>query len=324
VPILITGASGFVGQHLITALRHAQPDATLIGTMHRSTVSSDDDYIRYIRIDLCDADRVKSLLSEIRPSVIYHLAGQSSPAYSFEAPWDTLETNIRSQFNILQGCHELGLTPRILVITSAEIYGAVKPDELPITEDTPLRPASPYSLSKITQDMMGWQYYLCYQLPVIRARAFNHPGPGQSERFVITAFAMQVARIEAGLQEPVIHVGNLSALRDFTDVRDMVRAYQLLIEHGQPGEAYNIASNQAISIAEVLQDLLSYSTVAIRTELDTTRLRPADIPCIQGSYEKLNAATGWTPQIPFAHSLRAILEDCRERVQNDNRRAENT
>jgi GDP-4-dehydro-6-deoxy-D-mannose reductase len=322
VPILITGASGFVGQHLMTFLRQAQPDAALIGTMHQSTVSTDDDHIRYVRIDLCDAMLVKSLLDKTRPSVIYHLAGQSSPAYSFQAPWETLETNIRSQFNILQGCYELGIRPRILVVTSAEIYGTVQPEELPITEDTPLRPASPYSLSKITQDMMGWQYYLCHDLPVIRARAFNHPGPGQSERFVITAFAMQVARIEAGLQEPVIHVGNLTPQRDFTDVRDMVRAYQLLIERGQPGEAYNIASNQAISIANVLEGLLSYSKVAIRTELDTTRLRPADIPCIQGSYEKLNAATGWTPQIPFAHSLRAILEDCRQRVQNENRRSE--
>lgn len=316
MPILITGASGFVGQHLVTSLRQTQPDASLIGTMHQSTVSSQDDHVRYERIDLCETERVKSLLDETRPSVIYHLAGQSSPAYSFQAPWETLETNIRSQFNILQGCHELGLKPRILVVTSAEIYGTVQPEELPITEDTPLRPASPYSLSKITQDMMGWQYYLCHQLPVIRARAFNHPGPGQSDRFVITAFAMQIAKIEAGLQEPVIHVGNLSAQRDFTDVRDVVRAYQLLIEHGQPGEAYNIASNQAISIADVLQGLLSQSTVAIRTELDITRLRPADIPCIQGSYEKLNAATGWIPQIPFAQSLRAILEDCRQRVQN--------
>jgi GDP-4-dehydro-6-deoxy-D-mannose reductase len=323
VPILITGASGFVGQHLITSLRQSQPDEALIGTMNRSTVTSNDDHLRYVRIDLCDTALVKALLDEIRPSVIYHLAGQSSPAYSFEAPWETLETNIRSQFNILQGCHELGLTPRILVVTSAEIYGTVQPEELPITEDAPLRPASPYSLSKITQDMMGWQYYLCHQLPVIRARAFNHPGPGQSERFVITAFAMQVARIEAGLQEPIIQVGNLSAQRDFTDVRDVVRAYQLLIERGQAGEAYNIASNQAISIAEVLAALLSYSRVAIRTELDVSRLRPADIPCIQGSYAKLNAATGWTPQIPFTQSLQAILEDCRQRVQNDIRRSEN-
>jgi len=322
VPILITGSSGFVGQHLIAALRHSQPHDTLIGTMHQSTVTSTDEHIRYVRIDLCETDAVKALLDAIHPTVIYHLAGQSSPAYSFEAPWETLETNIHSQFNILQGCYELGLAPRILVVTSAEIYGMVQPHELPITEDTPLRPASPYSLSKITQDMMGWQYYLCHQLPIIRARAFNHPGPGQSERFVITAFAMQIARIEAGLQEPVIRVGNLTAQRDFTDVRDVVRAYRLLIERGQVGDAYNIASNQAFSIAEVLERLLSYATTAIRTEVDPLRLRPTDIPCIQGSYEKLNAVTGWEPQIPFADTLRAILEDCRQRVQHDIRRSE--
>jgi len=323
VPILITGASGFVGQHLIRALRQAQPDELLIGTMHHSLVTSSDDQVRYVQINLLDSDPVKLLLNETRPTVIYHLAGQSSPAYSFQAPWETVETNIRAQFNILQGCYQLGLAPRTFVITSAEIYGTVQPHELPLTEETPLRPASPYSLSKITQDMMGWQYYLCHQLPVIRARAFNHAGSGQSERFVITTFAMQIARIEAGLQPPIIRVGNLSAQRDFTDVRDMVRAYQLLIERGQAGEAYNIASNHAVSIADVLKGLLAESTVAIETEVDSTRLRPADIPCIQGSYEKLKAATGWTPQIPFDQTLRAILEDCRERVQLHIRRSEN-
>lgn len=323
MPVLITGASGFVGQHLIAALRQTQPDDALIGTMHHSTVTSHDEQVRYVRIDLRETAAVKNLLNEIQPTAIYHLAGQSSPAYSFEAPWQTLETNIHSQFNILQGCYELGLAPRILVVTSAEIYGAVQPHELPITEQTPMRPASPYSLSKITQDMMAWQYFLCQKMPVIRARAFNHSGPGQSDRFVVTAFALQIARIEAGLQAPVIQVGNLTAQRDFTDVRDMVRAYSLLMAHGEAGEAYNIASNKATSIAEMLEGLLAHSTVAIRTEVDPSRLRPSDIPCIQGSYEKLSAATGWTPQIPFAQTLHAILEDCRERVRQDIRRSQN-
>ncbi|MBI5666555.1 MAG: GDP-mannose 4,6-dehydratase [Chloroflexi bacterium] len=310
--ILITGVGGFVGGHLSHQLHAALPDADLHGTtLPGSRVASG---VTSHEIDLKDERAVHDLLAVVRPDHIYHLAAQASPRRSFTIPWDTLENNIRSQLNLFLACLSLNLRPRILVISSAEIYGAVRPEQQPLDEDTPLRPNNPYAVSKVAQDMLGLQYYLSHRLPVIRVRPFNHFGPGQSEGFVAPDFAMQIARIEAGLQEPVIHVGNLSAERDFTDVRDVVRAYTLLLERGVPGEVYNVASGSAISIQTLLATLLQYSRAAIEIQPDAARLMPVDTPVIRGDAARLHQATGWQPTISFEQSLRDLLDDCRQRV----------
>lgn len=317
--ILITGAGGFVGQHLATWLARAYPDAELHGTTFTGE-SINHERLMTHTIDLCDTDAVLALLDTIQPAQIYHLAAQSFVPRSFEAPWETLQNNILSQLNIITACLTLGIKPKILVTGSAEVYGIVRPDEVPLKETAELRPTSPYGVSKIAQDMLAKQYHTSHQVPLIRIRAFNHFGVGQNERFVAPAFAMQIAKIEAGLQEPVMYVGNLTAKRDFTDVRDIVRAYQLLAEHGEAGEAYNVASNTSHSAQELLDILVSLSEVTIRVETDPARMRPAELPILQGNYDRLHQATGWHPEFTFAQSLADILADCRQRVANNARR----
>ena len=313
--ILITGISGFAGQHLATHLLDVQPEASIQGTVFRAASSAVPDGVIAHQLDLCEELSVLELIHTIRPDVIYHLAGQASASRSFENPRQTLKTNIFAGFNLIEACLETGIRPRIISVSSAEVYGAVREDQLPITEDLPMQPSSPYSLSKATQDLMGLQYFKSHQVPIIRARAFNHIGPGQRERFVAPAFALQIARIEAKLQEPVIRVGNLNAERDFTDVRDIVRAYHLLAENGQPGEAYNIASNRVFTIQALLDTLLSLTTTEIDVQVDPERLRPADVPVIRGDYSRLRRISGWEPSIDFKQTLQDILDDCRGRVQ---------
>lgn len=309
--VLITGAKGFVGGYLARYLRERLPDAELYGTT-RSGAPQDPAGVQYTTIDLRDPSATEALIAEVRPDAIYHLAGQAFVPRSFEDPWDTLETNVRAQLNVFLACIAQRIAPRILITGSAEVYGVV--DRVPIDEDCPLRPVNPYSVSKVAQDMLALQYHASHQLPIVRVRAFNHFGPGQSERFVAPAFAMQIARIEAGLQAPVLQVGDLSDRRDFTDVRDIVRAYHLVLEHGTPGAVYNVASGQARSIRSLLDTLLSDTTARISVEVDPARLRPSRLPVLQGDITRLQAATGWQPQYSFEQTLRDILDDCRQRV----------
>ncbi len=307
--VLITGATGFVGRHLIDHLLAALPDAEIHGT---TLLAADTLPVALHAVDLKNPAAVHQLIDQLRPQTIYHLAAQSSPRQSFADPWATLENNIRAQLNIFQACVELGLTPRILAVSSAEIY---QTQDEPITEDTPFNPASPYAVSKIAQDMLALQYYQTQNLPIMRVRPFNHIGPGQSEGFVAPNFAMQIARIEAGKQAPVLEVGNLAAQRDFTDVRDVVRAYHLVIERGQPGDVYNVASGAAYSIQHLLDTLLSFSEAAIEVRVDQARFLPVDVPIKKGDASRLRRVTGWQPAISFEQSLRDILDECRQRVQ---------
>jgi GDP-4-dehydro-6-deoxy-D-mannose reductase len=225
-----------------------------------------------------------------------------------------LENNIRGQLNLLEACVKLSLSPRFIVIGSSEEYGRARAEELPLREDHPLRPENPYSVSKVAQDVMGYQYFISYGIPVIRMRPFNHVGPAQSARFVLPAFAQQVAKIEAGLQEPVMRVGNLEPARDFTDVRDVVRAYHLALQDAVPGEVYNLASGQPRTIRSLVDALLALVPVSVRVEVDPDRYRPADVPVIYGSAEKFRQATGWTPQIPFEQTVRDVLDAWRQKV----------
>jgi GDP-4-dehydro-6-deoxy-D-mannose reductase len=256
------------------------------------------------------------VIEHVRPDRIYHLAGQAFVGDSWASPWETLETNLRSQVNVFEAVMAVRASPpRLLVVGSAEEYGRIAPEALPVNEMCPLRPDSPYSVSKVGQDFLGLQYFLSYALPVIRVRPFNHIGPRQNPKFVAPAFASQVAAIEAGRQAPVMPVGNLTARRDFTDVRDMVRAYVLALEQGEAGEVYNLGSGRSRSVQEVLDTLLHLAEVNIAVELDTGRLRPVDVPEMVCDATKFRTRTGWEPHVPFEQSLRDVLDYERTQVQ---------
>jgi GDP-4-dehydro-6-deoxy-D-mannose reductase len=317
---LITGADGFAGGHLVKTLQAADPSLELHGTVRFDVA----DYphlqasLRSVtQVDLRDLSAVEALVADVKPDYIFHLAAQAFVPRSFEDPWETLENNIRSQLNVFLAVLNHELKPRILIVSSAEVYGIVEAEKMPITEGFPLAPVNPYSVSKVTQDMLGLQYHLSHELPVIRVRPFNHIGPGQHPNFVAPAFATQIARIELGAQEPVLRVGALSAKRDFTDVRDVTAAYYAAITKGKPGAVYNVSSGRAYSIQYLLDTLLSYSTVSVQVVVDPDRLRVVDRPLVYGSAALLQADTGWQPSITFEESLRDVLDEARERVRQE-------
>lgn len=312
--ILITGVGGFVGRHLAQHLSDTLPGVELHGAMIGPLpVPAVPDVACHV-VDLRDPDAISALVTSIRPDRIFHLAAQAAVRQSFDTPWDTLENNIRAQLNLILACLKCETAPRMLIISSGEVYGTDQPADVPTPENAPMRPSSPYSVSKVTQDMLGLQYFLSHNLPIMRARPFNHFGPGQNLGFVAPDFATQIARIEAGLQEPVMRVGSLRDERDFTDVRDIVRAYHLIVEQGEPGAAYNVASGAAHSIQEILDTLVGLSHASIAVRADPARFLPADVPIRLGSAERLRAATGWQPLIPFEQTLRDLLDGCRRQI----------
>jgi GDP-4-dehydro-6-deoxy-D-mannose reductase len=248
------------------------------------------------------------------PEKIFHLAAQSFVGTSFHAPQETLTTNIIGQLNILEAVRSLGINPYVMIAGSSEEYGLVYENELPIKETNPLRPLSPYAVSKVTQDLLGYQYFKSYGLNVVITRAFNHTGRRRGEPFVSSNFSKQIAMIEKGKQEPIIHAGNLEAIRDFNDVRDIVKAYWLSLEKCKPGEVYNICSGKGYKIKEVLGILLSLTKVKVKITQDPDRLRPSDVPVLIGDSTKFRAATGWHPEIPFEKTLQDLLNFWRENV----------
>lgn len=313
--ILITGATGFVGAHLRDYLQK-HTDWEIVGSVYPEAPPPPTNAREHLlNMDLRDRDATLRILETHRPEYIIHLAAQSHVPTAYKDPWDTLDNNIRGQLNLLEACRTLALKPRILVIGSGEEYGRADAAALPLTEDHPLRPENPYSVSKVAQDVMGYQYYISFGLAVMRMRPFNHIGPGQSPRFVLPAFASQVAEIEAGLQEPVLRVGNLEPARDFTDVRDVVRAYHLALLHGAPGDVYNVASGIPHTIQSLVDRLCALATVDIRIEIDPERYRPADVPIIYGSAAKLQRDTGWQPEIPFEQTVQDVLEEWRAKTR---------
>ncbi|MFQ5859124.1 MAG: GDP-mannose 4,6-dehydratase, partial [Anaerolineae bacterium] len=313
---LITGIAGFAGSHLAEYLL-AGTDWEVWGTLHHNeyNVRHLCDQLSLRRVDLREPEAVKDLLREVRPDRVYHLAGQSYVPASWDDPWRTFEINVRSQVNLLEAILAANLTPRVLIVASNEEYGFITPDDLPIDEDTPLRPASPYAVSKVAQDMLGLQYHLNDHLFVVRVRPFNHIGLRQRPEFVAAAFARQLAEIEAGVRPPVVRVGNLETERDFTDVRDMVRAYFLALERGEAGEVYNIGAGEAHSIRQLLDILLDLSTAQVTVEQDPSRIRPSDVPVVVCDVTKFRMQTGWAPQIAFRESLHSVLNYWRRVVK---------
>ncbi len=316
---LITGISGFVGSHLAEYLMN-NTDWQIAGTVYGPYANIKDlcGKLELYPAELSRLDVVSFILEQSRPDYIFHLAAQPLPSLSRRDPWGTLETNIRMQLNILQAVVDLQMHDcRVLVVGSSEEYGLVYPEELPIKESNPFRPLNPYALSKIGQDLLGLQYYLNNGVQAIRVRPFNHIGPRQRPGFVAPDFARQIAAAEAGKQEPVVRVGNLEARRDFTDVRDVVRAYHLAITQCEAGEVYNIGSERAYSIQDLLDTLLALSTVPITVEQDPARMRPSDMPLIVADCSKFRAQTGWQPAIPLEDTLRDVLDYWREQVRQE-------
>ena len=267
-----------------------------------------DRRIHLLEADLRDFSSLHKALETARPDAVFHLAAQSFVPASWSAPNETITTNLTGQTNLFEAVRLLGLDPVIQIACSSEQYGLVLPDEVPIKETNPLRPLSPYAVSKVAQDFLGYQYFQSYGMKVIRTRGFNHTGPRRGQVFVTSNFCYQVAAIEAGLQEPVIRVGNLDAIRDFTDVRDMVRAYWLAVTKGKPGEVYNIASGQGISIRDLLDKIVALAQVEVKVEVDPARLRPSDVEILLGDASKFRADTGWEPRIPFDQTVRDLLD----------------
>jgi GDP-4-dehydro-6-deoxy-D-mannose reductase len=309
--ILITGVAGFVGTHLAAHLRQHLPEAELHG-VYLSAENSP--LVTAHVLDLRDDAAVRELIARIRPDEIYHLAGQANVRRSFDAAWETLEHNLRPQLNLTRACIDVGIAPRMLIISSGEVYvpGGVNPEQ-PFDEDTPLAPCNPYGVSKVGQEMLALSYHRSHHLPILRARPFNHFGPGQRTGFVVPDFATQIARIEAGQQPPNITVGDLSAERDFTDVRDVVRAYLLIMARGVPGEVYNVASGRLVTIREVLDRLVSLARVPVTVQVDPAKFRPNSQPRTWGNCARLHALTGWQPLISLEDTLRAVLDECRAR-----------
>lgn len=306
---LITGINGFVGGHLAEYLAETT-DWNMCGLSRQPTLVLPQlaERVQLAVADMADQTALEGVLATARPDIIFHLAAQSNVPRSFADPQGTLSTNINGQLNLFQGLLRLKLDPLILIVGSNEIYGLVQPGDLPIDEATPLRPVNPYAVSKATQDLLALQYHISHKLRIIRLRPFNHIGPRQTEAFAASAFAAQIVRIERGMQPPVLHVGNLLAERDFTDVRDIVQAYALAAEYGHNGAAYNIGSGRAVSVRWLLDTLLIFSTHDIAIEPDPARMRPADVPRVVANADLFHSHTGWQPEIPLERTLNDILE----------------
>ena len=289
---LIVGAAGFVGSYLIQHLTTTYDWEIHATKLPNENLSVSDIHVHDLNI--LNIDEIRELFTKLKPDYIFHLAAQSSVALSWNNPQITVDINIKGTLNILDTIRSLdGYSPRILLIGSGEEYGYILPDETPVNERVTPRPGNIYAATKACQNMLGNIYYRAYGMQLIMVRAFNHIGPNQTSVFVASDFCKQVAEIEAGKKKPILHVGNLSAKRDFTDVRDVVRAYGILIQHGKAGETYNIGSGHAISIQELLNVILSLSTAKILVSTDPARLRPSDIPVIEADITKLQDSIYW-------------------------------
>lgn len=310
----VTGLTGFVGAHLANHL--LEKGYTVSGTyltQESADTFSLKDKVNLHKLDLLDSDKTYELIKEEKPDVIFHLAAMSSPRESFKDPNKTLTTNISSQVNVLEAVRKLKLKEtKILIVSSAEVYGRVNPNAIPINEETPLNPTNPYAVSKIAQDFMGLEYFLSEKLQIIRVRPFNHVGPGQSPGFVISAFSKRIVDIEKG-REKVMRIGNLTAKRDFTDVRDMVKAYVLAVEKGVVGDAYNLGSGKSYEISDILEKLIDLSTVEITTEEDPALMLPSDDPELKCDNTKFVELTGWKVEVPIEKTLKDTLDYWREK-----------
>lgn len=312
----ITGITGFAGSHLAELL--FKEDYQVYGIVRPRSKTDNIDHLKRRLIvedaDLLDSHSLYALLRKIKPDYVFHLAAQSFVQTSWASPSTTMEINAVGSVHLFEAIRRAEIKPVVQIACSSEEYGLVLPNELPVRETNPLRPLSPYAVSKVAMDYLGYQYHQSYGLKIIRTRGFNHTGPRRGEVFVTSNFAKQIAEIEKGKKEPIVEVGNLEAKRDWTDVRDMVRAYLLSVQKCEFGEVYNICSEKTVSIREMLDILLSKSRIKVKIQKDLSRMRPSDIPVLLGDSSKFRKATGWKPEIPFEKTMEDLLNYWRERV----------
>ncbi|MHA2610092.1 MAG: GDP-mannose 4,6-dehydratase [bacterium JZ-2024 1] len=307
--VLITGITGFAGSHLAEYLLQLGDE---VWGMVRRRSPLDHIYgilekIHLVEGDLTDVRSLQYALSESQPEEVYHLAAQSYVPTSWRAPAETLYTNVLGEVNLLESIRQCCPSATVLIAGSSEEYGLVYPEELPIKETQPFRPLSPYGVSKVAQDLLGWQYAQSYGMRIVRARAFNHTGPRRGKMFASSNFALQLCKIKLGLQEPRVEAGNLDAIRDFSDVRDVVAAYVALLRKGKTGEVYNICSGKGYRIGEVLQMLVQTAEIKVEIVQKADRMRPSDVPVLIGDNTKIRTEIGWERKIPFEQTLRDLL-----------------
>jgi GDP-mannose 4,6-dehydratase len=319
--VLITGITGFVGSHLCEHILANHPSTEIHGLVRwRSPLDNLSDIdLESVTLeygDLHDQGSLVRILERAQPNAIFHLAAQSYVQTSFDSPIDTLTTNVLGTANLLEAIRITKTDPVVHICSSSEVYGQVKPEDTPINENCPLRPASPYAVSKVGEDMVAMQYWLSYGIKTIRTRMFTHTGPRRGKVFATSAFARQIALIEAGKQEPVIQVGNLDSVRTFEDVRDAVDAYWKIVTECRPGEVYNIGGDITMTIGEMLDKLISLSRYngSISTQINKALLRPSDVTLQIPDSSKFREETGWKPKIPFIQTLKDLLDYWRSNV----------
>lgn len=316
---LVTGVAGFAGGHLA---RHLLDRGDTVAGIRQPGVRqpeegsplSDVPDVEVHEADILDPTSLARIVSDFKPEAVFHLAAFSNPEGSWANARRALETNIIGSHNVLQAALETGIGPRVLLVGSSQQYGLVPADEQPIGEDRPQRPLTPYGVSKTAQEVLGRRFYLAEELPVFLVRPFNHTGPSQESSYVCSSFARQVAEIEAGRREPTIRVGNLSARRDFSDVRDIVRGYREILERGKPADAYNICRGEAFSIEEILATLRDLAEAEVTVEVEASRYHAIDAPLSLGDNTKLRSGLGWKPEIGLKQTLTDLLNHWRERI----------
>ena len=314
--IFITGASGFAGQYLIDLLKEREPDCLVSGTCFPEHPGSCDalDGVDLSYLDMRSEEEVSDCIRKVQPDWVFHLAAVSNVGYSWTNRKETLEANLMGTFYLFEAVRKYSPQSRVLFISSCDVYGILSPIEEALKEDHPTPPVSPYAFTKISGEILSQFYVNIEDLDIVISRSFPHTGPGQSTDFVFSDWAFQIAQIEKGSNDPLLKVGNLDVRRDYSDVRDVVKAYALLLERGKKGEIYNVCSGRADSLKDNLDLLLSLSSKDIRIEVDPQKLRKADIPLVLGDNEKLFKETGWKPEMPLEQTLKDLLDYWRERV----------
>lgn len=316
--ILITGVNGFVGpyltEHILAADHRHRVVGLAWGEGGRDDLAPFAPRLRVVDLDLTRPDALQGLLADHRPELVFHLAAASSVASSWSAQGEFMRVNAIGQINLFEALLASGLRPRVVVSSSAEVYGRVDPSRLPVTEEEPLDPITPYGVSKAAQDLIARQYFQAHGLSTIRLRLFNHTGPRRPSTFALSGFARQVAEIERARRPALVKVGDLEVVRDFSDVRDVVGAYWLAAVHAEPGSVFNVCSGEPHRLGEALDLLASLSHRPFRVETDPGRLRPVDVPALYGDPRRLAAATGWTREIPFEQTVADLLDWWRSRA----------
>ena len=314
--IFITGATGFVGWHLIDLIKEMEPDCLISGTCFPEHPGSCDalDSVDLFHLDMRSEDDVSDCIKQVQPDWIFHLAAISNVGYSWANRKETLEANLMGTFYLFEAVRKYSPQSRVLFISSCDVYGILSPVHKALKEEHPTPPSSPYAYTKISGELLGKFYVNIEGLDIVISRSFPHTGPGQSTDFVFSDWASQIAKIEKGSLDPLLKVGNLEVRRDYSDVRDVVKAYVLLLEKGKKGEIYNVCSGKADSLKDNLDFLLSLSFEDIRVEVDPQKLRKADIPLVLGDSQKIHQATGWKPDISLNQTLKDLLDYWREKV----------